>query len=126
MQIRERRRVIQLIRTEYDPSIKRGREKVISSFQRFGQPTDETRSALTEAENKQLDEWLEAKKTLEDVRSKLISVQFLADRMNTATRAFREDPETFVQYADDIKEAYAELRKAMRYAERRAGNQRDS
>lgn len=68
MQFRERRRVIQVIRTVYDPRIKRGRSEVVGCIDREAPQLDDgLRAACTDAEMTEVEAYIAA---LKDERSR--------------------------------------------------------
>lgn len=120
MQFRERRRVIQVIRTIYDPKLKRGRSEVVGKIDKADPAiTDKLHKACTPEEIEEIAAWLytrgESLKTA-DVRGSAIT---LAERMRQAAEYFashRDHEAEAEACADAIWLAWDELKKAMRQA----------
>jgi hypothetical protein len=128
MQFRERRRVIQVIRTVYDPAVKRGRSEVVGKIDKDtpGIP-EKLRRACTQAELTEIEDWLALRETTLRTETIRDDTGALAERMRRATDYFREHAtssketgsagdERAAAHAADIWLAWEDLRKAMRKA----------
>ena len=116
MQPRERRRVIQVIRTTYDPELKRGRSKVVGKIEKATPAlSDKLRRSCTPDELAEITTWL-AQWTenlhQEAVRS---GAATLADQMRHAAEFFRSQRTgDAATWAAEIRDAWGPLEKALR------------
>ncbi|HYD30089.1 MAG TPA: hypothetical protein VEB64_04435 [Azospirillaceae bacterium] len=120
MQFRERRRVIQVIRTIYDPELKRGRSEVVGKIDKDS-PTipDKLAHACSAEEIGEITAWLTARGESLKSASARGSVATLPEEMRQAAAHFHGhhsgEPEAAAQ-AEAIWRAWDELKKAMRKA----------
>lgn len=115
MQFRERRRVIQIIRTTYDPALKRGRSKVVGRIPKDAAGlSDKLSRGFTEAEIDEIDTWLRERNWMLVQEAVRLDVDGLAGRMRLAADYFRDhnDAEA-AETAAEIRDAWDELKKAM-------------
>lgn len=123
MQFRERRRVIQVIRTTYDPEVKRGRSEVVGKLDKADPVvTDKLRKNCTDEELAEIETYLDHRaQNLHDdaVRA---GAETLPAQMRAAAEYFRNhgDAQAAV-FAGEIKEAWNELKAALRKADLRDG-----
>ncbi|EWY37891.1 hypothetical protein N825_15935 [Skermanella stibiiresistens SB22] len=123
MQFRERRRVIQVIRTVYDPAVKRGRSEVVGKIDKdaLGVP-EKLRKACTQAELTEIEDWLARRETTLRTETIRDDTGALSERMRHAADYFREHAtgstgdEQAAVHAADIWLAWDDLKKAMRKA----------
>jgi len=118
MQFRERRQVIQLIRTVYDPEIKRGRSEMVGRMDRDVPEIDaELRQACSEEEIQEIEEFLEARTAMLSEGAVRDSVTGLARHMRLAESYFRtqHDPDA-ARLAAEIFTAWDDLKKAIHKA----------
>lgn len=118
MQFRERSRVIQVIRTVYDPAIKRGRAEVVARLDKDNPEIDETvRRACSPAELAELEEFLATRNALLNRETTRAAAQSLAAQMRLAEAFFRTGPNGVAGItAADIYTAWDDLKKAMHKA----------
>jgi len=112
MQFRERRRVIQVIRTTYDPALKRGRALVVGTLDKDAPAVGEDlRAALTADELAEVTAYIDAR------RGQPAAVPALPQQMRAAAAYFRDAPaDEALALAAEIRAAWEELKEAMRDA----------
>jgi hypothetical protein len=118
MQFRERRKVIQLIRTVYDPSIKRGRAELVGRLDKTAPVLDdELRTALSEEEVAEVDAYLARRTHSISRESTRMAAQARAGHMRQAEAFFAgpEGPEG-AKPAAEIFAAWEDLKKALHRA----------
>jgi hypothetical protein len=110
MQFRERRRVIQVIRTTYDPALKRGRSTLLGTLDKAAPAiTDALRAACTAEELEAVVGYLEGRHGA--------GPQDLPERMRAAAAYFRTHHDAAaLAYAAEIRGAWDELKESMREA----------
>ncbi len=118
MQFRERRRVIQVIRTIYDPAIKRGRSELVGRIDKERPAVDGAlRAACSEAEIAEVEAFLAQRSELlsrEAVREAALS---LAGHMRLAESYFRTGGDGGDgAAAAEILDAWEDLKKAIHKA----------
>jgi len=97
MQFRERRRVIQVIRTVYDPRIKRGRSEVVGCVDRDSPQLDDAlRAACTAEESAEIESYIAI---LKDERSR----QAAAEAASGLPARMRQ-AEAWLRQADGIQD----------------------
>lgn len=118
MQFRERSRVIQVIRTVYDPAIKRGRAEVVARLDKDAPEIDETvRMACSPAELAELETFLATRNALMNRETTRQAAETLAAQMRQAEAFFRTGPNgTAGMVAADIYTAWEDLKKALHKA----------
>jgi len=118
MQFRERSRVIQVIRTVYDPAIKRGRAEVVARLDKDNpEIDDDVRRSCSPAELAELEEFLAARNALLSRETTRSAAETLAAQMRLAEAFFRIGPNgTAGMVAADIYTAWEDLKKAMHKA----------
>ncbi len=118
MQFRERSQVIQLIRTVYDPKIKRGRSELVGRIDKQAARIDDTlRSVCTRDEVREIEIFLEARTALLSHGATRESAGKLASQMRLAESYFRSPSDTDqAQLAAEIFTAWDDLKKAMHKA----------
>jgi hypothetical protein len=113
MHFRIRKNVIQLIRTTYDGSKKKGTNDIIGSVS-LSKPeiSEELRSKLTEAETAAFQAWLDTQHKTKMLREEIAALS-LADTLALAEKWFeRENPSTASQLAaQDATLQWQSLRK---------------
>ncbi len=118
MQFRERRRVVQVIRTTYDKKVKRGRSEVLGKIDKVTPKiTERLRSVCTSDELAEVERWLTAHQ--EALREQAIrsGTAGLPDQMRAAAQYFRGKPDDDARlYAAEIRAAWDELKDALRKA----------
>lgn len=110
MQFRERRRVIQVIRTTYDPALKRGRSTLLGTLDKAAPAvTEALRAACTAEELEEVVRHLDGRHGA--------GADSLPERMRTAAAYFRTHHDAAaLAYAAEIRGAWEELKEAMREA----------
>lgn len=118
MQFRERSRVIQVIRTVYDPAIKRGRAEVVARLDKDNpEIDDDVRHSCSPAELAELEEFLAARNALLSRETTRAAAETLAAQMRLAEAFFRTGPNgTAGMVAADIYTAWEDLKKSMHKA----------
>jgi len=116
MQFRERKRVIQVIRTTYDPELKRGRSKVVGKIDK-AEPvvSDKLRRSCSEEELAEITVWLA--QWGENLRSEAVrsGAATLAEQIRHATEFFRSQRSgEAAVWAAEIRAAWGPLEKALR------------
>jgi hypothetical protein len=88
MHLRTRRNVVQLIRTTYDPLLKKPKTAVVGRM-RLDQPEldDKVRAILTEDELREVQEWIDAQGRTMQLREELAGLT-LAEHVTLANRWF--------------------------------------
>lgn len=118
MQFRERAKVIQLIRTIYDPAIKRGRAELVGRLDKDTPVIDaELRAACSPAELAEIEAYLadRARALTRDAMGR--SAQDLAAHMRMAESYFRAGGDAMAgSLAAEIFTAWDDLKKAMHKA----------
>jgi len=135
MQFRERRRVIQIIRTTYDSTLKRGRSEVVGKIEKDAPAIpEELRKSCSVEELAEIEAWLaerEASRRTETIRDE---TGLLAQRMRHATDYFRhhaqgdQGDEQAALHAAEIWLAWEDLKKAIRkagYSESRLAKEKE-
>ena len=123
MQFRERSRVIQVIRTVYDPAIKRGRAEVVARLSKDAPTIDEeVRNACSPAELAELEDFLATRTAMMSQETTRDAAMGLAAQMRMAESFFRNGPNGVGgMVAADIYTAWEDLKKAMHKAGYRKG-----
>lgn len=116
MQFRERRRVIQVIRTTYDPELKRGRSEVVGKIEKETPEIGEKLlKSCTPEELEEIAAYLESRSDTLRNEAVRAGAETLPDQMRRAAEYFEthrdEQAETF---ATEIRAAWDELKAAMR------------
>ena len=139
MQFRERRRVIQVIRTIYDPAVKRGRSEVVGKIDKDAPAIPEKlRKSCSAGELAEIESWLAERETAiwtENIRDE---TGLLAQRMRHAADYFRHHAQGTSQgkmddaqaalHAAEIHLAWEDLKKAIRkagYSESRLAKEKE-
>jgi len=115
MQFRERAKVIQLIRTVYDPAIKRGRAEVVGTLDKDAPAVDDPlRQACSPAELQEIDTYLAQRQQALTQESMAQAVRDLPAMMRMAEQYFRRggDPLSGANAAE-IFAAWDDLKKAL-------------
>lgn len=115
MHFREQGRSLQLIRTTYDPSKRRGVQAVVAKLPLYCYtiPAD-VRPLLTEEETQQLTDYLAAVEAGRKQQNQAYQLQKLADDIAAATEALKSGKAP--SNAEALWSAMAELGKALRKA----------
>lgn len=122
MQFRERRRVIQVIRTTYDPELKRGRSEVVGKIDRAAPAlSDKLQKNCTADELAEVQAWLEARAADQRQAAVRAGAETLPAQMRAAAEFFRShDGDSgggeAASFAAEIRDAWEELRTALRKA----------
>lgn len=116
MQIRIQGNRIQCIRSEYDPTIKRSRQSVVTSFNRWLiEPPAESLELLTDDEKKELADFMEPIARRMEAASIQTSLRFCSSSIREAAAAVLADAENkTAEHAPEIWAAIAELEAALR------------
>lgn len=118
MQFRERRRVIQVIRTTYDPELKRGRGEVLGRIDKAAPiVTEKLQKACTPEEIGEVYEYLAVRAVALREEAVRAGAETLPVQIRQAAEYFRthSDDEARV-FAKEIRAAWNELKSAMRKA----------
>lgn len=118
MQFRERRRVIQVIRTVYDPALKRGRSEVVGTLDKDAPVmTEALRAACTAEELGEVGAYLRTRLNAQRGATARAGAETLPEQMRTAAEYFRthQDDEALA-FAAEIRTAWEPLKEAMRDA----------
>ncbi len=115
MQFRERRRVIQVIRTLYDPAIKRGRSEVVGSLDQANPMLDDAlRAACRPDEIAEITEFLQRLRERQSRQAGAEAVQGLPAQMRLAESWLRQQNEHEIgPLAAEIWTAWSDLSKAL-------------
>lgn len=118
MQFRERSKVIQVIRTVYDPAIKRGRAEVVARLSKDAPALDESvRSACSPEELAEVEAFLAARADVLSREATKEAAEGLAAQMRMAESFFRTGPNGVSgTVAVEILTAWEDLKKAMHKA----------
>lgn len=118
MQFRERAKVIQVIRTVYDPAIKRGRAEVVARLNKDEPVLDQTlRGACSPAEVSEVEAFLAARAELLSREATRDAAEDLAAQMRQAESYFRAGPDAGAgALAAEIFTAWDDLKKALHKA----------
>ncbi len=118
MQFRERRRVIQVIRTTYDPEVKRGRSEVLGKIDKAAPAvTDKLHKACTPEELAEIATYLANRQNLLRNEAVRAGAETLPAQMRAAAEYFRTHrDEEAKDFAVDIRAAWDELKSALRKA----------
>ena len=118
MQFRERRQVIQLIRTVYDPEIKRGRSELVGRIDKDAPEIgEELRSICSAEEIREIEDFLEARTAQLSMGAIRDSVTDLARHMRLAESYSRNSPDPdAARLAAEIFTAWDDLKKAIHKA----------
>lgn len=118
MQFRERSQVIQLIRTVYDPKIKRGRSELVGRIDKQAARIDDALLATcTSDEIREIETFLAARSALLSHGATRDSAAALASQMRLAESYFRSPGGADqAQLAAEIHTAWDDLKKAMHKA----------
>jgi hypothetical protein len=127
VQFRERRRVIQIIRTIYDPALKRGRSEVVGKIDKDAPVIPEKlRKSCSSEELAEIESWLAERETTLRTETIRDETGLLAQRMRQAADYFRHhvqgtahnvmDDKQAALHAAEIQLAWEDLKKAIRKA----------
>jgi len=90
MQFREQGQKVQCIRSTYDPSIKRSRQRVVASFSRWAEKLPaHGLDALTPDERQELEEWFSARQAQQAQRRNLDRISVAERDLNALAEAIR-------------------------------------
>lgn len=129
MQFRERRRVIQVIRTTYDPDLKRGRSEVVGKIEKATPAIGEKlEKSCSPEELAEIVAYLDSRSDTLKSEAVRAGAETLPEQMRRAAEYFRthrdEEAETF---AVEIRAAWEDLKSALRksgFGKTRAGKPR--
>ena len=115
MHFRERDNVVQIIRTKYDASKKRGKNEIVGRMARANPKiTDELAAALTQDERKDVEAWIEGHAHVGTLKREL-AVRTLQEQMTLAEEWFREhDGEDARKLAASLLPAWVRLRAVLK------------
>ena len=116
MQFRERRRVIQVIRTVYDPDLKRGRSEVVGKIDKAALAvTDKLQKGCTPEELSEILTYLDDRRNRLRNEAVRAGAETLPAQMREAAEYFRthRDGEAR-EFATEIRLAWEELKAALR------------
>ena len=111
MHFRERDQVVQIIRTKYDATKKKGMNEIVGRMTRANPKiSDELAAALTEEERKDVAAWIESHAHVGTLKREL-AVRTLQEQMTLAEGWFREhDDEDARKLAASLLPAWMRLR----------------
>lgn len=117
MQFRERAKVIQLIRTVYDPRIKRGRAELVGRLDKDAPAiTAELRHACSPGELAEIEAFIAARAQTLSAEATREAALDLAARMRMAESWFRTGGDAMAgSVAAEILTAWDDLRKALKH-----------
>lgn len=121
MQIRTQGRRIQCIRSEYDPTVKRSRQRVIAHLPSWATSIKDADaaiiSALTDEERQQLTVWLDERKERQDASSRRYRAQTMATTLHDlAAGICAGEIEVTPDYAAALWQELGAVGKALRKA----------
>jgi hypothetical protein len=118
MQFRERAKVIQVIRTVYDPAIKRGRAEVVARLNKDEPVVDHVlRGACSPAELSEVEAFLASRAEVMSREATRDAAEELAAQMRQAESHFRGNTDQLSgTLAAEIFTAWEDLKKAMHKA----------
>lgn len=119
MQFRERRKVIQVIRTTYDPELKRGRAEVVGKIDKSDlQITEKLQKNCGAEELAEVTAWLAQRAAEQRDAAVRAGAETLPAQMRAAAEYFRNSADAEAQrFADEIRAAWDELKTALRRVE---------
>lgn len=118
MQFRERRRVIQVIRTTYDPELKRGRSELVGKLDKEApEITEKLRNSCTPAELTEISDYLGGRRANQRNAAVHAGAATLPEQMRRAAEYFQTHrDDKALAFATEIRAAWDELKSAMRKA----------
>lgn len=118
MQFRERRRVIQVIRTTYDPDLKRGRAEVVGRIDKATlTPAEKLLRDCSPEEAAEVRRYLAERSTSLHDAAVRAGAETLPRQIRTAAEYFRHhDDDEARRFAAEIRAAWTELKSAIRKA----------
>lgn len=120
MQIRTQGRKTQCIRSTYDPQIKRSRQTVVATFDRYADKFPSAGlDALTEGELAELHAWFDAKKAQRAAEDARINLRIAPGWLNRIAGALADEQADSILSADHVAaiwDGIARLQAAMRKA----------
>lgn len=118
MQFRERRRVIQVIRTTYDPELKRGRSEVVGKIDKAAPAiTDKLHKTCSPEELSEIATYLTNRQNMLRTEAVRAGAETLPAQMRAAAEYFRTHrDEEAKDFAVEIRAAWDELKSALRKA----------
>lgn len=118
MQFRERRRVIQVIRTTYDPELKRGRSELLGKLDKTAPAIGEAlRTACTAEELAEIATYLDGRRETQRSATARAGAETLPEQMRKAAEYFHtHQGDKALAFAGEIRGAWDELKAAMRKA----------
>lgn len=116
MQIRIQGNRVQCIRSEYDPAIKRSRQTVISSFNRWAtEAPAETITVLTDDEKSELEAWMKNHVSKIEKTGTRLDLKFLGGSIKKGADAvLKDDGENLKEFQAEIWAAITDLEAALR------------
>jgi hypothetical protein len=103
MHIRERGNVVQVIRTKYDSTSKRGKNEIVGRLAKTNpQISDDLKATLTSEERKELSAWIDGHAASERLKREL-AARTLVEQLTFATEWFK------TQKGDDARALAATL-----------------
>jgi hypothetical protein len=121
MRIKEKGQRLQLLRTEYVPEIKRGRDIMIGSLSKYaGSVPDDVRELLTADELEKLETYLTQRREASTVMMQGFALDTLPSKLREAMEGLKSADKVAAMKPDHIAEIWACL-DAMRTAMRKAG-----
>lgn len=116
MQFRERRRVIQVIRTTYDPELKRGRSEVVGKIDKTTPAiTEKLLKTCTAEELAEVEQYLSSRTSTLRSEAVRAGAETLPQQMREAAEYFRSHRDDEAKrFAQEIREAWDDLKSAMR------------
>lgn len=118
MQIREQGPSVQCIRSVYDSTLKRNRQKTVAKFSRYTTTMPATGlDELTEPERQELSKWLDAKREQSERATRTYSARSAAHSLSDATAALIAGEVTLSdEKAAELWKAIGAMAKALRKA----------
>ena len=115
MHFRERNQIVQIIRTKYDPTSKKGKNEIVGRLTRVNPKlTDEVTATLTKEERKEVAAWIEGYATLGRLKREL-AARTLQEQLELAQEWFTDQKGDEARLlAASLVPAWQRLRAALR------------
>jgi len=115
MHFRERDQIVQIIRTKYDASLKKGKNEIVGRLAKVNPKiTDELAAVLTKEERKEVAGWIEGYATVARLKREL-AVRTLQEQLSLAQEWFADQTGEEARFlAASLVPAWARLRATLR------------
>lgn len=115
MHFRERGQVVQIIRTTYDASTKKGKNEIVGRLVKANPKiTDELKSVLSSAERKEVSAWIDGYATVGQLKREL-AVRTLTEQLSLAEEWFADKKGDDARFlAASLVPAWLRLRGALK------------